>query len=92
MSQQTFKTKPNKTKLSELVLADLEELRLGESAKVSDLVSNHWLICDFFTTRSFDVYYCKAKGILKEKGVLFTRVKGKITKVKDENGSDLRNP
>ena len=83
MSQQKFKTKPNKTKLSELILTDLEDLKLGESIKVSDLVSNHWLICDYFTIRSFDVYYCKAKAVLKERGVLFTRSKGKITKVKN---------
>ena len=83
MSKQTIKKKLNKTKLSELVLTDLDDLKLGESIKVSDLVSNHWLICDYFTIRSFDVYYCKAKAVLKERGVLFTRSKGKITKVKN---------
>lgn len=83
MSQQKFKTKPNKIKLSELILSDLENLKLGESVQVSDLISNHWLVSDYFTKRSFDVYYCKAKAVLKERGVLFTRSKGKITKVKN---------
>ena len=83
MSQQFFKTKPNKKKLPELILGELENMKLGESVKVSDLVNKYWIVSDYFTRRSFDVYFCKAKSILKERGVLFTRVKGTITKIEN---------
>lgn len=82
MSKQKIKKKLNKTNLSELIFTDLENLKLGESLKVSDLVSKHWNVSDCWTTRSFDVYFCKAKSVLKEKGILFIRAKGMITKIK----------
>ena len=81
MSQQKKNVKPNIKKLPELILEELENIMPEQKVKVSDLVSKHWEISDYFTRRSFDVYFCKAKSILKERGILFKRSKGIITRI-----------
>ena len=52
-----------KTKLKYLVEA-LDALQVGGVLSKVSFIKAHWYDYDFFTARSFDVFYTKAKKIL----------------------------
>ena len=60
----------------------LESLPVKERISVDSTVEEFWGFCDYFTKRSFDVYYCKSKAFLKEKRMEFKRKGGFIYRVK----------
>lgn len=67
------------TKLSK-VKGKLESLKVNESFNFEEFISEHWGDFDFFTTRSFDVYYSNSKKMLPEKK--FKRSQKLITRIK----------
>ena len=68
--------KANKPDIIEI---ELDNLEIGSSLEKKALVKKLYGMEDFFTTRSFDVHFCKAKKMLPKKN--FRVSKGIITRV-----------
>lgn len=54
------------TKLK-LLVKKLEELNIEESISKDSFVEKHWFESNYYTRRSFDVLFCKAKKLINEK-------------------------
>lgn len=80
----TSKNKSNQitTKLTylEKVVNKLSELKIGESFKKEEFITKTWGEYNEFVIRSYDVYYCKAKRLMRHK--TFKLTKGVITRIK----------
>ena len=58
------------------ITSDLEAMEIGSTIDLKEFIRKYWDDASLLSTRSFDVYYCKAKAILKEKGMTFKRKNG----------------
>lgn len=66
---------------AERIEEKLSELKKDEKVKVDDFLEEYWGTVNHFVKRCFDVHFSKARSILKEKGMIFKRVKGVITRL-----------
>lgn len=62
------------------VLKIVEELEVGQSFNKEEVIKKIWGECDYFITRSFDVYLSSAKKQLPEKE--FKTEKGFVIRTK----------
>jgi DNA-binding response OmpR family regulator len=61
------------------VTTAIDALEIGEFIHKKQLINSIWGYCDYFTSRSFDVFLTKAKKSLFNKR--FKTIKGKITRI-----------